>query len=231
MINTSNVAKIKLDSSGKIFLNGDQVSVDTLEKALEALKRANGVVWYYRENPKSEPDSNVEPVADAIMNAVVKAQVPVKLSSKPDYSDSIDEQGISIPGSDHEDFAEPSEPDGEPSYTNCLLVTLAKSRQKSVTVVSGRPLPDLSKLSSNDPDEQEWAARLPFKYNKLDADMIIDILLDAAGFRWYKIFKSSGMLYTELILSGNKSREVCFNITLSKLSDKRRQIQIRKEDI
>jgi hypothetical protein len=70
-----------------------------------------------------------------------------------------------------------SEFDGEASYANCLLTTLAKAKEASVEVVSGRPVPDLAALT-NDTDELDWIEGLPFSYDKLDADQIIQVILN-----------------------------------------------------
>ena len=71
-----------------------------------------------------------------------------------------------------------SEPDGEASYANCLLTTMAKGGAQSVELVPGEAVPDLSALTNN-PDELEWIAGLPFRYDLLDAQKVIGILLNA----------------------------------------------------
>jgi hypothetical protein len=73
-----------------------------------------------------------------------------------------------------------SEPDGEASYVNCLLTTLAKGTTDSVVIVSGRPVPDLAGLTT-DPEELDWIAGLPFRYDLLDAQQVIAVILNAAG--------------------------------------------------
>ena len=80
-----NIAKVKVDRRGQIFLNEQLVSLDELRKAFSDLKRVDGAVWYYRENPEEEPT----PEAMSVIQAVMDAQLPIRLSSKPDYSDSI----------------------------------------------------------------------------------------------------------------------------------------------
>ena len=82
---TMNIAKVKVDRGGRIFLNEQPVSLDELRKAFSDLKRVDGAVWYYRENPEEEPT----PEAMSVIQAVMEAQLPIRLSSKPDYSDTI----------------------------------------------------------------------------------------------------------------------------------------------
>lgn len=83
--NTLKVAKVRVDRRGQIFLNETLVSLDELKKAFSDLKQANGTVWYYRENPEGEPT----PEAMSVIQAVIDAQLPIRLSSKPDYSDVV----------------------------------------------------------------------------------------------------------------------------------------------
>ncbi len=73
-----------------------------------------------------------------------------------------------------------SEPDGEASYANCLLTTLAKGTAESVEIVPGRPVPDLAALTTKQ-DELEWIAGLPFRYDLLDAQKVMAVFLDAAA--------------------------------------------------
>jgi len=60
---------------------------------LRELSKEKGEVWYYREAPETEPHPN----AMKVLSAIVDQNLPVRLSSKPDYSDSIDDKGRSVP--------------------------------------------------------------------------------------------------------------------------------------
>jgi hypothetical protein len=42
-------------------------------------------VWYYREAAGHEPP----PIAMQVIQEIVSARLPIRLSSKPDYSDSV----------------------------------------------------------------------------------------------------------------------------------------------
>ena len=66
-----------------------------------------------------------------------------------------------------------SEPDGEASYTNILLTTLAKSgdKTKTISIISGQSLPNLKDLTT-DTEEFEYISKLPFRYEKLNADIV-----------------------------------------------------------
>jgi hypothetical protein len=87
------VAKVSALSSGSLLLNGKQVDLKSIETELGKLKAAKGEVWYYRENPQSEPHPN----AMAVIQLVVKHQLPISMSTKPDFSDYVDRDGRSKP--------------------------------------------------------------------------------------------------------------------------------------
>lgn len=87
------IAKVSALASGKLLINGKPASLTTVEVALQTLKGNNGAVWYYRENPQAEPP----PQAMKVIELVVKYKLPVSLSSRPDFSDYIDENGNSKP--------------------------------------------------------------------------------------------------------------------------------------
>jgi len=71
------------------------------------------------------------------------------------------------------------EPDGENSYLNCLLVTLAKRPPIEVDLVASHSAPSLGALAA-DPEQLEWISELPFKYEALNTDKIIDAALQLA---------------------------------------------------
>jgi hypothetical protein len=94
---TSLVAKVKVDRRGQIFLNGAPASLEELKKNFASLKEANGEVWYHRDNPEADPSPESEAAAKSVIMAVAAAKLPIKLSSRPDYSDAVDSEGGVIP--------------------------------------------------------------------------------------------------------------------------------------
>ena len=111
------------------------------------------------------------------------------------------------------------EPDGEASYANCLLTTLAKGPGTPVQIGSGLPLPDLAGLTT-DPKQLEWIGELPFKYEALDTDKVMAILLKVAG--------SSGVLKAQLATGAGQRQAVSFQLTATTGSSGRKQLQIVK---
>jgi hypothetical protein len=118
-----------------------------------------------------------------------------------------------------------SEYDGERSYANCLLTTLAQGTSPSVQVTSGRPLPDLATLTTN-PDQLDWIAGLPFKYERLDADKVIEAISGLA--KWGGLFQSKGHISAKLALPGGKVVPVYFSLRLKVDADKRRQLVVER---
>lgn len=72
------------------------------------------------------------------------------------------------------------EPEGKRSYANCLLTTLATGSATTVVVSSDGPVPDLAELTQ-DPEELDWIAGLPFRYDQLAAKLVISNLVGFSG--------------------------------------------------
>jgi hypothetical protein len=87
------VAKVAVFSSGSVQLDGRPTTLPALDEELKKLKADNGVVWYHRQDPASEPP----PQGTAVIQMIIKHKLPVSMSSKPDFSDYVDEQGVSRP--------------------------------------------------------------------------------------------------------------------------------------
>ena len=87
------VLKIAITTSGQITADGRPTTLDALIPMLRELARKKGEVWYYREAPEADPHPN----AMKVLEAIVDQNLPVRLSTKRDYSDSVDDKGRSIP--------------------------------------------------------------------------------------------------------------------------------------
>ncbi len=84
--NPAQVAKIKVNQEGVIALNDQTVTLEQVKAFLSKLSESSSAaVWYYRENAEGEPHPN----AMLVLQAIVDAKLPVKLSTKPDFSDSV----------------------------------------------------------------------------------------------------------------------------------------------
>lgn len=87
------VAKVTVFANGSIELDGRRVTVAALDDALRALATKSGVVWYHRESPAAKPHPN----AGLVIQTIVKHRLPVSMSAKPDFSDYVDQNGVSRP--------------------------------------------------------------------------------------------------------------------------------------
>ena len=85
--------KISVLASDEILLNGEPSDLERLDPALAEAKSSNGLVYYYREMPPADPS----PKAMEVLSLVVKHQLPVTLSTKPDFSDYVDAKGAPHP--------------------------------------------------------------------------------------------------------------------------------------
>jgi hypothetical protein len=85
----SPILKIAVKVDGLVTVNGSPTTIDSLRASLTQLAEQNGVVWYYREAGQSD----TPPESDEIIKAVIENRLPVRLSSRPDYSDAIGMDG------------------------------------------------------------------------------------------------------------------------------------------
>jgi len=85
--------EVKVFQSGRFLVNEREMAIDKLDNLLAKMKTKNGEVWYYRESGQQEPPA----IAMQILQIVVNQQLPITMSSKPDFSDFIDENGKSQP--------------------------------------------------------------------------------------------------------------------------------------
>jgi hypothetical protein len=83
------VVKIAVLADGRLTVDGSAATVESLRASLKHTTETHGIVWYYREAGQQEPP----PIAMQVMQAIVEARLPVRLSSRPDYSDAIGPDG------------------------------------------------------------------------------------------------------------------------------------------
>ena len=83
------VLKVAVFSDGRLTVDGAASTIQALRNSLRSLSERHGVVWYYREAGQQEPP----PIAMEVMQAVIDARLPIRLSSRPDYSDAVGTDG------------------------------------------------------------------------------------------------------------------------------------------
>jgi hypothetical protein len=110
-------------------------------------------------------------------------------------------------------FPADREPDGEASYVNSLLTALGKGTAVSAEIATRAAVPNLASFAT-DPEEMKWIAKLPFRYENLDPQKVIEILLTAAGRSKLNPFKKEWTLKTRLIVKGEDPKLVTFGLRL-----------------
>jgi hypothetical protein len=74
------VAHVKVDRRGGLFLNGQRVPVEEVERECARVGRIGGLVFYYREDPAGTAPPGVE----AVIRAICEEGLPVTLAGR-DY--------------------------------------------------------------------------------------------------------------------------------------------------
>ena len=90
-VEPTRILKVKVTAGGDVTADDQPATLEQLADRLRDLKRTEGVVWYHRENPAGEPHAN----AERVIKLVTENQLPIRLSAKPDFSDSVDPAGFS----------------------------------------------------------------------------------------------------------------------------------------
>lgn len=83
--NDAEVLKVAVFVDGRLAVDGRPASLEELRSSLKELSDKKGAVWYYREAGEQEPP----PIAMEVIKAVAEARLPIRLSRRPDYSDSV----------------------------------------------------------------------------------------------------------------------------------------------
>jgi hypothetical protein len=79
------VLKLSVLVDGTVLLNGSPIMLTDLAQELSAHPKEDLVVWYYRENAGAA----APPVAAEVMKLIVDRSLRMRLSSKPDFSDTF----------------------------------------------------------------------------------------------------------------------------------------------
>jgi len=134
-----------------------------------------------------------------------------------------------VPSKTAPGWAYATEPDGERSYVNGLLTTLAKRASIPVQLVCDQRLPELPKLAIV-PEEIEWTTALPFDYGALSVAEVIRIISKSPGIRWSpaKENEISGTVKMKLAGAGGSARDVFFQLLLIEDGPQGRSLRIER---
>ena len=79
------VLRVAVYVDGRLTVDGAPSTLSALHDSLRRLSAQHGAIWYYREAPQAEPPA----IALQVMKLLADSQLPLRLSSRPDYSDSV----------------------------------------------------------------------------------------------------------------------------------------------
>jgi hypothetical protein len=85
----SKILKVAVYRDGKVVIDGAALSIEDAARHIGAAADSETSIFYYREAGEEEPHPN----ASKIIAAVVEAKLPISLSSEPDFSTYVDENG------------------------------------------------------------------------------------------------------------------------------------------
>jgi hypothetical protein len=84
--------KIAVMVDGRITVDDSPATIGSVRVSLKRLAERKGVVWYYREAGQTK----APPESAEVMRAVIENRLPIRLSSRPDFSDAIGPDGRPI---------------------------------------------------------------------------------------------------------------------------------------
>lgn len=84
MVETTPI-RVSVLASGEVLLDGQPVTLGDLDLVLQQGANSKAAVWYYRENAGGEPPA----VVTDVMKLITTNRLPMRLSSKPDFSDAV----------------------------------------------------------------------------------------------------------------------------------------------
>lgn len=79
------ILRVAVFADGRLTVDGVPSTLTALQDSLRHVSAQHGVIWYYREAPQAEPP----PIALGVMKELADSQLPLRLSSRPDYSDTL----------------------------------------------------------------------------------------------------------------------------------------------
>ena len=85
----SDILKVSVFRDGRVNINGKELSIDDAVQQIGAASSSDSLVYYYREAGQEEPHPN----ASKIIASVIDANLAISLSSEPDFSTYVDENG------------------------------------------------------------------------------------------------------------------------------------------
>jgi len=101
-----------------------------------------------------------------------------------------------------------------------------RAPKRLVDITAGETVPDLLDLATAGTD-RDWVSR-SIDRDKINAEKVIDLLLQQGGWRWYNPFKTTGILNFRHPLNNGTVGQWKFTLTLSKDAAGKRQLRVER---
>lgn len=84
---TDSTLRILVSSDASAYADGKATTLRALDSLLTALKLINGEVWYYRAPRDPQLADRQDSLAEAILTAITRHDLPVRIAKRADFSD------------------------------------------------------------------------------------------------------------------------------------------------
>lgn len=168
-------------ASGRILLDGREISLSELDEALQDAKLRGATVRYYRENPEAEGP----PEAEAVMKLIVANRLRIALSTAPDSTEPgraanvvefpaietffarmrkqiAGKRGVSLIRADQKHFFLPAPPEGSIAKQMVEGVKSVVSSDQPRNIAAIAAAGALEQASAKQPTLEEVAKHVPF---------------------------------------------------------------------
>lgn len=110
--------------------------------------------------------------------------------------------------------------EGEPGYVNCLLTALVEGTKKSVVLSSKGKLPPLLSVAEGDEHLIDWLRRLKMDYERLNPEIVTDMIMKSAGLSHLNFLKKRGVINVVLAPKSDAEKPKPFPIMVEKTKGK-----------
>jgi hypothetical protein len=94
-LDPAKVVRVALYRDGRIEVDGALTEAERIGEKLKSAAASKKSVLYYREDAEYGLSREQKAAMPAILGAVAENLLPIRLSIKPDFSDAVDDKGIS----------------------------------------------------------------------------------------------------------------------------------------
>ena len=91
------VIYVAVAANGMVSIDGQIADPLKINETLTTLQPGSKFILYYRENGAADVQGDSRIKVERVLDAMMKLRLPISLSSKPDYSDGVDQNGNSHP--------------------------------------------------------------------------------------------------------------------------------------